>query len=183
MGATNTMGPVHKTMRRRHGVATVWCILSLPVLLAGLCLTVDLGKIWVERAALANAVDAAAIAAVRQWVKDLCKLECEADIVNAIQQGMVFAQANHVDGKSLNLADKTACDACFEFGCIVGGQFVQQAPNCEQEQPPAVRVRVRQFEISSACGMKWPYYVSVEAIAVASCSSSGDTYLFTPTSN
>jgi len=160
----------------------VWLILSLPVLLVALCLTVDLGKIWVERAALVSAVDAAALAAVRQWVKDLAKLESEADIVNAIQEGIAYGLANQVDGKPLDLTDSSAQNTHFEFGCIIDGQFYPQvAPNCGQGYDPAVRVTVTNYMITSACGMSIPYKVSAQAIAYAPCGGGAiQTKLYTP---
>lgn len=160
----------------------MWLILSLPVLLVALCLTVDLGKIWVERAALVSAVDAAALAAVRQWVKDLAKLESEADIVNAIQEGIAYGLANQVDGKPLDLTDSSAQNTHFEFGCIIDGQFYPQvAPNCGQGYDPAVRVTVTNYMITSACGMSIPYKVSAQAIAYAPCGGGAiQTKLYTP---
>ena len=160
----------------------MWLILSLPVLLVALCLTVDLGKIWVERAALVSAVDAAALAAVRQWVKDLAKLKSEADIVNAIQEGIAYGLANQVDGKPLDLTDSSAQNTHFEFGCIIDGQFYPQvAPNCGQGYDPAVRVTVTNYMITSACGMSIPYKVSAQAIAYAPCGGGAiQTKLYTP---
>lgn len=182
MGAMHSKGQHRGATLRRRGLATVWLILSLPVLLVALCLTVDLGKIWVERAALVSAVDAAALAAVRQWVKDLCKLECEADIVYAIQEGIAYGLANQVDGKPLDLTDSSSCNAHFEFGCIIDGQFCpNEAPNCGLHQPPAVRVTVTNFTINSACGMSIPYTVSAQAIAYAPCGGGAiQTKLYTP---
>lgn len=166
--------------RGRRGLAIVWLILSLPMLLAGLCLTVDIGKLWVERAALENAVEAAALAAARQWSDDGAQLRSRSDIMGAIVEGIAYGQANLVDGKPLELADSEKGYAKFEFGCIKEGRFLaHEAPNCPN-QPPAVRVHVRGYPITSACGMKWTYNVSAETIAVADCLD-GRIRLYSPT--
>ena len=167
-------------MQRRRGLATVWLILSLPMLLAALCLTVDVGKLWVERAALENAVEAATLAAVRQWNDDGAKLDSRSDIVSAVQEAVAYAQANLVDGQGLELSDRVSGRVRFEFGCIIEGRFHPNvAPNCGRGWRPAVRIAVTDFPITSACGQQWSYSVSAQSLAVAECS--GPIRLFTPT--
>lgn len=53
--------------RSRRGVATLWTILTLPAFLLLLMFVVDAGNLWLARAELENAMEAAALAAVEEW--------------------------------------------------------------------------------------------------------------------
>lgn len=52
---------------RRSGVATVWLIMLLPVLILLLCVVVDLANLWLARNQAETAMEAAALAAVKSW--------------------------------------------------------------------------------------------------------------------
>lgn len=59
--------PRGRSVRRRRGVAALWLILSLPVLVLLLCFVIEIGNIWLARVELENSLEAAALAAVKEW--------------------------------------------------------------------------------------------------------------------
>lgn len=52
---------------QRKGIATLWLILLMPVILVLLCLVIDVGKLWLERSALENTLEIGALSAVKEW--------------------------------------------------------------------------------------------------------------------
>ena len=67
-----TAGPpkrmlVRRRSCRRKGITTLWMIITLPVLLILLCILVGVAQLWLARVELENALEAAALAAVKQW--------------------------------------------------------------------------------------------------------------------
>lgn len=68
--ATKMLSPRRPRRRlacQRRGVAALWLILVLPVLVLLLGLVIEIGNIWRARVELENALEAAALAAVKQW--------------------------------------------------------------------------------------------------------------------
>ena len=53
--------------RRRRGSATLWLIIWLPCLLTLFCVLVGVANLWLARVELENALEASALAAVKQW--------------------------------------------------------------------------------------------------------------------
>src|SRR5690349_20496345 len=51
----------------RRGVVTLWIVLAAPAMLLLLCVVADLGKVWLARAELTTALEAASITAVQAW--------------------------------------------------------------------------------------------------------------------
>ncbi len=51
----------------RRGIATIWVLAALPVVLTLLVMIVDGGNLWVARMELRNALDAAALSAAKTW--------------------------------------------------------------------------------------------------------------------
>ncbi|MHC4398659.1 MAG: TadE/TadG family type IV pilus assembly protein [Planctomycetota bacterium] len=60
---------VRSPWRRRgpKGISTLWLILTIPVLLVLFCSMVELANMWLARAELENALEATALAAVKEW--------------------------------------------------------------------------------------------------------------------
>src|SRR5947208_6071110 len=52
---------------RRRGSATLWMVIWLPCLLVLFCVLVGVANLWLARIELENALEAAALAAVKQW--------------------------------------------------------------------------------------------------------------------
>lgn len=51
----------------RRGLSTVWVILTLPLLLLLFCFLINVANMWLARVELENALEAAALAAVKEW--------------------------------------------------------------------------------------------------------------------
>src|SRR5262245_22314887 len=51
----------------RGGVATLWVLLAVPALAIMLVFVTDIANIWVARIEATNALEAAALASVKQW--------------------------------------------------------------------------------------------------------------------
>lgn len=51
----------------RSGISTIWVIVTLPVVMAMFVFVIDIAHIWLARAELKNALDAAALSAVETW--------------------------------------------------------------------------------------------------------------------
>jgi len=80
----------------RQGIAVVWLLLTLPVLLILLCLVVEAGNLWLARMELKHAMESAALAAVKEWG------EAEGGDTSAARQvGSQFALGNPVRGTSI----------------------------------------------------------------------------------
>ena len=58
-----------RRMHDRKGVAMLWTILMLPVLTLSLIFIIEGTHLWVARAELENALEAAALAAVTEWAE------------------------------------------------------------------------------------------------------------------
>ncbi len=57
----------HSLHAPRRGIATIWVLTALPVVLTLLVMIVDGGNLWVARMELRNALDAAALSAAKTW--------------------------------------------------------------------------------------------------------------------
>jgi len=62
-----TASAAFRRRRQRRGVATLWLILALPVLVLLLGVVIEIGNIWLARVELENALEAAALAGVKEW--------------------------------------------------------------------------------------------------------------------
>ena len=57
----------HPDHRSRRGIATIWVLAALPVVLTLLVMIVDGGNLWVARTEIRTALDAAALSAAKTW--------------------------------------------------------------------------------------------------------------------
>lgn len=57
----------NRNVPSRSGVATVWMLAAIPVVVLLLMIVVDIGHVWVARVELENGLEAAALAAVKEW--------------------------------------------------------------------------------------------------------------------
>lgn len=80
----------------RRGVATVWLVLFLPLFLLMLCFVIESGNLWMARSELESALEAAALAAVKEWGDT-----SGGSTSTARQVGQSVAAANTVRGTSL----------------------------------------------------------------------------------
>jgi len=89
-------GPRRRLARQRRGVVALWLILALPVLLLLSIVVIEIGNIWLARAELENALEAAALAAVKEWGDSSGAANLAARNV-----GVTYAAANTVTGSSV----------------------------------------------------------------------------------
>jgi Putative Flp pilus-assembly TadE/G-like len=78
---------------RRRGSATLWMIIWLPCLMAMFCALVGVANLWLARIELENAMESAALAAVKQW-GDVGG----GDTLNPRQICVAYAHANSIRG-------------------------------------------------------------------------------------
>lgn len=86
--------------RRRRGVAALWLILALPVLVILLGVVIEIGNIWLARVELENALESAALAAVKEWGS-----AGGGDTAVSRLVGVEYAKANRVTGTMVGIAD------------------------------------------------------------------------------
>jgi len=101
--ATKMLSPRRPRRRRacqRRGVAALWLILVLPVLVLLLGLVIEIGNIWRARVELENALEAAALAAVKQWGDG-----GGGDTQLARNVAIAYAAANTVTGTPVVITD------------------------------------------------------------------------------
>ena len=87
--------------RSRAGIATLWVILMLPVVFLMLVFAVEIGNLWLARVELENALESAALAAVKEWHADAGA----SDTTIPRQIGQSFALANTVRGVPVTIGD------------------------------------------------------------------------------
>lgn len=80
----------------RAGIATVWIIAGVPAMACLLCLVIEVGNLWLARVELRNALDAAALSAVKTWGEG-------GSTAAARLEGQTTAGLNTITGTSLTL--------------------------------------------------------------------------------
>jgi len=86
----------HRKAQHRRGVATIWLLLLLPLFIILLCLVVEIGNLWLARAELEDALEAAALAAVKEWAE-----AGGGSTLVSRNIGVAYAGANTVRGNSV----------------------------------------------------------------------------------
>lgn len=110
----------HSPTNIRRGSATIWLIVTLPVLLILFCFVVNVAQQWLARVELESALEAAALAAVKEWGD-----AGGGDTLIAREVGMEYAALNRTRGFRLQIADNYDAD---------GG--VNQNAQCDVERNP-----------------------------------------------
>lgn len=106
------------TMNRRQGVATVWTILTVPVVLVGLAGVIELGHLWLVRNELQTSLESAALAGVKTWA-DLSEDDGHTD-------------PDDIDKTS---AARTAAQAAFAVNPIFGDVYLLNSNGPMNESP------------------------------------------------
>lgn len=88
MAASSRRAPSFQPTRR--GIATIWVLASMPVLLTLLVMLVDAGNLWVARAELKNALDAAALSGVKSWGEGSGTLQSRLDAHDAFTTNTIL---------------------------------------------------------------------------------------------
>ncbi len=100
--AARSRGPGRSQCRRR-GVATIWLILSLPIFAILLCAVLEVGNAWVARVELENSLEAAALAAAKEWGQNAAA-SGPGWTAGGRSRGMQLAAANTVREQSVTIA-------------------------------------------------------------------------------
>jgi len=151
---------------RRNGIAKIWLILVLPCMVIALCLVVEISNLWIARAELETALEAAALSAVDRWGDDSEAIVGVANSQNARNDGVSFAAANTIRGTALALDDNYLNGAANQndsangelvFGAIISAQGAAThqfssttQPDSVNGQPYAVLAR-KQIDVPSVC--------------------------------
>ncbi len=80
------------TATSRRGIATLWTILTLPVLVLLACWAIEAGRLYLARQQLVTAMESAALAGVKHW----CEGDGVTDTLEARQMAQQFSLANIV---------------------------------------------------------------------------------------
>jgi Flp pilus assembly protein TadG len=98
-------------LAQRRGLSTAWLLLFGPVFLVLLALVVEIGNIYVAQAQLENAMEAAALAAVKEWGGTAPNANWTE---TSRQVGAAYGNANEVAGKPLG--DLAAIGLNYQLG-------------------------------------------------------------------
>ena len=113
---------------RRRGWTSLWLVVWLPVLLALFCGLIVVANLWLARVELENALEAAALASVKEWGD-----AGGGDTLSARQVGAEFAAANSVRGQPLELATNYAGQLASRSGLVRVRLVSAQPPtDCNQ---------------------------------------------------
>ncbi|MEX2175225.1 MAG: pilus assembly protein TadG-related protein [Pirellulaceae bacterium] len=96
---------------RRRGWASLWLVIWLPALLVLFSALLGIANLWLARVELENALEAAALAAIKEWGD-----QRGGDTSQPRQVGIEFASLNSIRGKPLAIGDKD--DGNLIFGAI-----------------------------------------------------------------
>lgn len=180
-----------KSLRRR-GISIVWLIVWLPVLMVLSSLVIDVANVWLARVELENGLEAAALAAVKDWAEN-------SDNLQARQVGVAYAAFNKVRGKPIVIGPNHSAggglnenDACaitagtpptgnLIFGSVEGDDPVTfnagAQPDCNATPPRPFAVRA---QAQVAVPTLWasllgdcvgPHCITVRTTAVYACPS------------
>lgn len=175
-----------RSRRARHGVAVLWLILAMPVLLLLVGFVLEIGNLWLARVQLENALESAALAAVKEWAD-----AGGGDTQTARWVGIEYAAANRVTGTPVGLLDNYApantnqnasCTGDLVFGALTNDAIpwvfnAEIAPGCGLGQVPAFAVRAQaSVAVNSLCGsllgITWPvFHVSGSSTARNDCAA------------
>lgn len=90
----------------RRGISTLWLLLTLPIFLILLVFTVDIANLWLARVELENGLEAAALAAVREWGEaGGGSTEAPRDV------GVAYAAANQIRGLPITIATNLGAES------------------------------------------------------------------------
>lgn len=87
---------------QRRGAVTIWTILCIPLLVTVLVGVAEMNRLWQARVQLENAMEAAALAAVKEWGD---RGGGAANRVAALSAGQAYSAANTIHGVPVKLDD------------------------------------------------------------------------------
>lgn len=86
-------------LRKRRGIGTLWLILILPLAMILLCVVLEVGNLWLARQELEDSMEAAALAAVKQWADPPV-----VDTMTPREVGVQYAAANTAGGTPVTIS-------------------------------------------------------------------------------
>ena len=140
--------------------------MSLPVLVLLLCFVIEIGNIWLARVELENAMEAAALAAVKEWGG----ADGSSGTETARWVGVEYAKANTVTGTAVDIGtnwnsgvspnENADCAGNLVFGAVMTDAIPWVFDAREQAgcgygpgggHAPAVRAQARAVPVNSVC--------------------------------
>jgi hypothetical protein len=91
---------------RRRGISTIWLVLFVPVFIIFLAMLVNIANVWLARVELENSLEAAALAAVKEWADAQ-----GGDTYIPRRVAQQYAAVNCVRGKPVKLCNNYDDDA------------------------------------------------------------------------
>lgn len=125
----------------RRGIATFWLLLFVPVFLVLLGLVVNVANLWLARVELEDALESAALAAVKEWVENPSTPD---PTTGPRAAGIAYAAANTVRGQPVSLLPgEFLFGAVYQepSGCIVFDGTVSPDCNADPIRHPGVLVQ------------------------------------------
>src|SRR5262245_49278927 len=122
--------------RQRRGSATLWLVIWLPCLIVMFCVLVGVSNLWLARIELENALETAALAAVKQWGDagggDTC-LPREVGVAyaraNSVRANPVVIGTNYNPGGGPNQNDQCQAGLAPPTGNLIFGAVDHTDPN------------------------------------------------------
>lgn len=123
----------------RRGIVTFWALVTIPIFLIMLGVVLEIGNLWMARTQLQNALEAAALAAVKTWGD-----ANGGDTTTPRQVGNEFASACLINGASVSLSAidgtlnqsgggnaNTTCNGVLVFGVLTDDDPLFVKNTCE----------------------------------------------------
>ena len=120
-----------RRVQGRRGIATLWTILFIPVFLLLFIIAVEAGYLWLSRVELENALESAALAAVKEWAET--PFTGPGWTLPARQLGVEYAAANTINGVPVDIDlnydpdkppnENASCDGDLIFGAITNEDY------------------------------------------------------------
>ncbi|QDU99218.1 pilus assembly protein TadG-related protein [Lignipirellula cremea] len=182
---------IRQARRQQRGIASIWTLLLVPVIAIGLVLVVEIANLWIARAELENAMEAAALAAVKEWGDNIGGSTATPRTVgkdyaalNTVRKVPVVISDVRDDSNPVgNPNENVSYTEDLLFGAITSTPVdapnhvfnASVAPNCGVGQPYAVRAKKR-VKANSVCANLFGvnlngFFVQAEAVAVYDCVS------------
>ncbi len=187
--------PIRSGHRPRRGVVTLWTLLMVPVMLVLFAVVVEGVHLWLARVELENALEAAALAAVKEWAETPLTVPIASGWTNGARTvGQQYAAANTINQTSVpidanigtfdptsNPNENGPCGGDLIFGAIVSAPpyvFASNlVPSCVVDEPDyAVRAQA-EYTVPSLIGgflginFGGPFTVSAQTTAMYDCTS------------
>lgn len=82
---------------KRPGISTIWVIPSLPAVMTIVVMVVDVGRVWLARSELKNALDAAALSGIKTWGEGGTTAQARADANDAMSANTILGTTATLD--------------------------------------------------------------------------------------